>query len=111
MGDCGYGRWAEARNLPSRLSGPQLASSLSLSDVGDRGLKIVDISEIAIVEIVDKRSSLSEVQYKHELESLWLAADLVGRAQVGRVRIRICKNGLIREGGVNTLRSGKQKLS
>ena len=63
------------------------------------------------MEIVDKRSSLSEVQYKHELESLWLAADLVERAQVGRVRIRICKNGLIREGGVNTLRSGKQKLS
>lgn len=40
---------------------------------------MVDISEITIVKIVDKRSNPSEVQYKCELESLWLAADLVGK--------------------------------
>ena len=51
------------------------------------------------------------IKYKCELETLWLAADLVERAQIGRVSIRSYENGLIPEGRFNTLRSRKRKLS
>ena len=56
-------------------------------------------------------SSISGVEYKCELEPLWLAADLVERAQMGRVHIRSYENGLVREGRLRTLRAGKRKHS
>ena len=55
------------------------------------------------MRILDKWSSQPGVEYKCELELLWLAADLVEKAQVGRIHIRNYENGL--------LRARKRKLS
>jgi len=88
------------------------ASASSLSDLGEGGPVIADISKFTTVKIPDKRSSPSGVEYKCELEPLWMAADLVERAQMGRVRIRSYENGLIRAGCLETLRVawvGKRK--
>lgn len=82
-------------------------SASSLSSVGEDGLAIVDISKLTAVKVLDKRSSSSGVEYKCELEPLWLAADLVERARMGRVRIRSYENGLIRDRRLKTLRVGK----
>jgi len=85
-----------------------LAASPSGFPEADKGaLEIVDILMLTTAKIVDKQSSPSGVQYKCELEPLWLAADLVESAEMGGVRIRSYENGLIREGRVNTLRSRK----
>jgi hypothetical protein len=81
-------------------------SASSLSDAGDDGSAIVNVSNI-----LDKRSSSSGIEYKCELEPLWLAADLAERAQMGRVRIRSYENGLIRDRRLKTLRVGKRKFS
>jgi hypothetical protein len=78
----------------------------SLSDVGEDGPAIVNVSKV-----LDKRSSSSGVEYKCELEPLWLAADLVEGAQMGRVCIRSYENGLIRDRRLKTLRVGKRKFS
>ena len=86
-------------------------SASSLSDVGEDGRVIVDISKLATVKVLDKRSSASGVEYRCELEPLWLAADLVERAQMGRVHIRSYKNGLIQANRLGTLRERKRKLS
>ena len=51
-------------------------SASRLSDVGEDGLTIVDISKLTTVKVLDKRSSSSGVEYKCELEPLWLAAAL-----------------------------------
>ena len=55
-------------------------SASSLSDVGEDGLAIVDISKLTTLKVLDKRLSSSGVEYKCELELLWLAADLAERA-------------------------------
>jgi hypothetical protein len=82
----------EARLSIARFSEQALAlmavSASSLSGVGEDGLTIVDISKLTTVKVLDKRSSLSGVEYKCELQPLWLAADLAERAQMGRVHIR-----------------------
>jgi hypothetical protein len=91
---------------------PQIAASLSsLPDIGEGGLGMVDISKVTTAKILEKRSSPSGVEYKCELEPLWLAADLVERTQMGRVHIRSYENGLVREGRLRTLRAGKRKHS
>jgi hypothetical protein len=90
---------------------PIAASPSSLPDIGEGGLGMVDISKLTIAKILDKRSSPSGVEYKCELEPLWLAADSVERAQMGRVHIRSYENGLVREGRLRTLRAGKRKHS
>jgi hypothetical protein len=84
---------------------------LSIRSVDEDGLAIVDISKLTTVKVLDKRSSSSGVEYKCELEPLWLAADLVERAQMGRVHIRSYENGLVRDRRLKTLRVGKRKLS
>jgi len=63
------------------------------------------------VKIFDKRLSPSGVEYRCELEPLWLAANLVGKAQMGGVHIRTYENGLILARRLGTLRPGKRKFS
>jgi hypothetical protein len=86
-------------------------SASSLSDVGEDGLVIVDISKLTTVKVLDKRSSASGVEYRCELEPLWLAADLAERARMGRVHIRSYENGHVRDRRLKTLRVGKRKFS
>ena len=73
-------------------------SASSLSDAGEDGPAIIDVSKLTTVKVLDKRSGSSRVEYKCELGPLWLAADLVERAQMGRVHIRSYENGLVRDG-------------
>jgi hypothetical protein len=103
------------RNRPhNRFSEQTLAlttvSASSLSNVGEDGLTIVDISKLTTVKVLDKRSSSSGVEYKCELEPLWLAADLAERAQMRRVHIRSYENGLVRDRRLKTLRVRKRKF-
>jgi hypothetical protein len=81
-------------------------SASSLSDAIDDSPAIVNVSKV-----LDKRSSSSGVEYKCDLEPLWLAAALAEGAQMGRVRIRSYENGLIRDRRLKTLRVGKRKFS
>lgn len=74
-------------------------SAPSLSDISGDGL--------VIVTVVDKRSSSCGVEYKCNLEPLWLTADLVKRVQMGRVRIRSYENELVRCERLQTLRKRK----
>jgi len=105
----------EAHLSIARFSEQALAlmtvSASSLSDVGEDGLAIVDISKLTTVKVLDKRSSSSGVEYRCELEPLWLAAGLAERAQMGRVHIRSYENGLVRDRRLKTLRVGKRKFS
>ena len=71
----------------------------------------MDISKLTIVKILDKRSNASGVEYECELEPLWLAADLVEKARMGRVCICGYENGLVRAGRLVRLRAGKRKFS
>ena len=68
-------------------------SVLSLPDLGEGGPVMVDISNFTAARILDERASPSGVEYRCELEPLWLAADLVEKAKMGRVHIRNYKNG------------------
>jgi hypothetical protein len=86
-------------------------SASSLSGVGEDSLAIVDISKLITVKVLDKRSSSSGVEYRCELEPLWLAVGLAERAQIGRVHIRSYENGLIQANRLGTLRERKRKLS
>src|SRR5207248_2695981 len=71
----------------------QTVSASGLSDAGEDGPAIIDVSKLTTMKVLDKRSSSSGVEYKCEFEALWLAADLAERAQMGRVRIRSYENG------------------
>jgi hypothetical protein len=71
----------------------------------------VDISNFTATKILDERSSSSGVEYRCELEPLWLAADLVEKAKMGRVHIRNYKNGFIQASRLGTLRERKRKIS
>jgi hypothetical protein len=72
---------------------------------------MVDISNFTAAKVLDERPSPSGVEYRCELEPLWLAADLVEKAKIGRVHIRNYKNGLIQANRLGTLRERKRKLS
>jgi hypothetical protein len=87
------------------------ASVSSLTNLSEDGPTTVDISKLTAVEILDKRSNASGVAYKCALEPLWLAANLVERAKMGRVHIRSYENGLVRNRRLKALRGGKRKLS
>jgi hypothetical protein len=71
---------------------------------------MVDISNFRAAKILDERLSPSRVEYRCELEPLWLAADLVEKAKMGRVHIRNYKNGFIQASRLGTLRERKRKL-
>jgi hypothetical protein len=98
----------ETDNLQST---DQTVSASGLSDAGEDGPAIIDVSKLTTMKVLDKRSSLSGVEYKCEFAALWLAADLAERAQMGRVRIRSYENGLVRDRRLKTLRVGKRKFS
>ena len=66
-----------------RRTNLQSTDHLSIRSVDEDGLAIVDISKLTTVKVLDKRSSSSGVEYKCELEPLWLAVDLVEKAQMG----------------------------
>jgi hypothetical protein len=83
-----------------------LSSSLLKHDEG--GLPRVDMSRFRLAKILDKRSILSKDEYKCELESLWLDAELVEKAPMGRDHIRRYEKALIRAQRIGTLRSGKR---
>jgi hypothetical protein len=100
--DSGEARLPIAESSQQTLA-PVTVSPSSLPNAGEDGLAMVDISKLTTAKILDKRSSPSGVMYKCELEPLWLAADLIERAQMGRVRIRSYENGLVRAGRINTL--------
>jgi hypothetical protein len=55
-------------------------SASSLSNIGEGGPAIVDVSKLITVKVLDKPSSSSGVKYKFEFEPLWLAVDLAERA-------------------------------
>ena len=86
-------------------------SASSLPDLGEADLVMVDISNFTAAKILDERPSLPGVEYRCELEPLWLAADLVEMAKMGRVHIRSYKNSLIQANCLGTLRERKRKLS
>jgi hypothetical protein len=68
------------------------------------------MSRFKTAKVLDKRSGPSGDEYKCELEPVWLAGQLVGKAQMGRDHIRTYEKGLIRARRVGTLRSGKRTL-
>ena len=72
---------------------------------------MVDISNFTAAKVLDERPSPSGVEYRCELEPLWLAADLVEKAKMGCVHIRNYKNGLVQANRLGTLRESKRKLS
>src|SRR2546423_4011004 len=90
---------------------PKTVFASSSRDLGESRPAIVDVSTFTIVEILGKQSSGSGVEYQFELEPLWLPADLVVKAQMGRVHIRRYETGLVRKRRVDTLKVRKRKLS
>jgi hypothetical protein len=70
---------------------------------------MVDILTFTVTKILDKRSSPYGVEYRCELEPLWLPADLVKEVQMGCVHVRSYEKGLERAARLDTLRKGTQK--
>jgi hypothetical protein len=79
------------------------------SVISENDPMMVDISIFTTTKILDKRSSPYRVEYRCELEPLWLAADLVEEVQIGCVHVRSYEKGLVRAARLDTLRSGTQK--
>jgi hypothetical protein len=92
------------------LTSAIIAASSSV-DLGADRPTTIDISKLTTTKILDKRASPSGVEYKCELQALWLAADLMEKAQTGRVHMRSYENALVRAGRLRTLRARKRKLS
>src|SRR5256714_12069502 len=89
--------------MPSRLSNSELTyldSILVVSTIvviaGEHDPVMIDISYFTTARILDKRSSPFGVEYRCELEPLWLPAELVKEVPMGGVRVRSYENGLIR---------------
>jgi hypothetical protein len=72
---------------------------------------IINISYFTIARILDKRLSPFGVEYRCELEPLWLPTELVKEIPIGDVRVRSYENGLIRADRLGTLRDRKRKYS
>jgi hypothetical protein len=60
-------------------------SALSLPDLGEGGPVIVNFLNLTVAKVLDERPGPSKVEYRCELEPLWLAAELVEQAKIGRV--------------------------
>ena len=102
----------EARLSIADSSGQNLAPvtvSASLPNRDEDGPVMVNISNFTPTKILDKRSSPYGVEYRCELEPLWLPADLVKGVQMGCVHVRSYEKGLIRAARLDTLRKGTQK--
>jgi hypothetical protein len=94
-------------------SGQSLASATvsSLTDLGEGDPIMVNISYFTTAKILDRRSSPFGVEYRCELEPLWLPAELVKEVPMGGVRVRSYENGRVRAGRLETLRDRKRKHS
>jgi hypothetical protein len=79
------------------------------SVIGKNDPVMVDISTFTTTKILDKRSSPCEVEYRCELEPLWLPADLVTEVQMGCVHVWSYEKALVRAARLDTLRKGTQK--
>jgi hypothetical protein len=79
------------------------------SVIGENDPVMVDISTFTTTKILNKRSSPYGVEYRCELEPLWLPADLVKEVQMGCVHVRSYEKGLVRAARLDTLRKGTQK--
>jgi hypothetical protein len=86
-------------------------SASSLSDAGEDGPVIIDVSKLTTVKILDKRLSSSGVEYKCELEPLWLAADMAERAQMGRVSHPELRERTCTRQTAQNIEGGKAKVS
>jgi hypothetical protein len=64
------------------------------SIIGENDPVMVDISIFTTTKILDKRLSPCGVEYRCELEPLWLPADLVKEVQMGYVHIRVTRRDL-----------------
>jgi hypothetical protein len=78
--DSDEARLSVAESLAQTFA-PMAVPPSNLPNVGEDGLAIVEVSTLTTAEILDKRSSPSGVEYKSELEPLWMAADLVERVR------------------------------
>jgi hypothetical protein len=58
------------------------------SVIGEDDPVMINISTFTTTKILDKRSSPCRVEYRYELEPLWLPADLVKEVQMGCVHVR-----------------------
>src|ERR1700733_11671317 len=67
-------------NLPDRTLALTIVSASSLRDLGEGGPVMVDISNFTAAKILNELPSPSRVEYRYELEPLWLAADLVEKS-------------------------------
>jgi hypothetical protein len=94
-----------------RTSASTTASALSFPTLVDDERAVAGISNIIITKITDERIRSSGIQYKCELEPVWLPINLAKNAQMGPVCIRSYENGLILAQRLGTLRSRKRTLS
>jgi hypothetical protein len=84
-------------------------SASNLRKIGENDLGMVGISNFTTTKILDKRSSPCGIEYRCQLEPLWLPADLVKKVQMGRVHVRNYEKGLVRAARLDTLRKGARK--
>jgi hypothetical protein len=89
-----------------------IVSSLpNLPDIGENDPVIIDILYFTIARILDKRSNPFKVEYRCELEPLWLPTELVKEMPIKDVRVRSYENRFIRADRLRTLRDRKRKHS
>jgi len=69
-----------------QILAPTTVSASSLPDLGDDGPVVVDISNFTAAKILNKRPSPFGFEYRCELEPLWLTADFMEKAKMGRVQ-------------------------
>jgi hypothetical protein len=100
-----------AESSGQTLASVSVSSLPNLPDIGEDDPVMIDISYFTTARILDKRSSPFGVEYRCELEPLWLPAELVKEVPMGGVRVRSYENGLIRADRLGTLRDRKRKYS
>jgi hypothetical protein len=100
-----------AESSGQTLASVTVSSLPNLPDIGEDDPVMIDISYFTTARILDKRSSPFGVEYRCELEPLWLPAELVKEVPMGGVRVRNYENGLIRADRLGTLRDRKRKHS
>jgi hypothetical protein len=99
--------WAQMSTFSRQTLAPLITSDPSMPGPGDGTLAMADISNFTTTKIVDKRPGRSGVEYKCKFGPLWLAARLVGTAQMGHVYIQTYENELVRARRLGILRKRK----
>jgi hypothetical protein len=100
-----------AESSEQTLASVTVSSLPNLPDISEDDPVMIDISYFTTARILDKRSSPFGVEYRYELEPLWLPTELVKEMPMGGVRVRSYENGLIRADRLGTLRDRKRKHS